>query len=190
MKKILIIGAVVGVVVLTLGIAGYAYARSQTPTPVPSYSGYGPGMMGGRGGYGHGPGMMGGWSGRGAFGYGPGMMGSYGFDPMHQYMINALAEGLDLTPEELQTRITNGETPLQIAQAQGLSDEEIRTLFLEAHDAALDQAVADGILTQAQADWMDQHMERIWANGIPTFDGGFGPCHGGDSPGRRTNPQP
>lgn len=188
MKKILIIVAMVGIVILALGIAGFAYAQSQTPTPVPSYPGYGRGMMGGWGGRGYsgyGPGMMGG---RGGFGYGPGMMGGYGFGPMHQYMINALAVGLDLTPEALQTRIANGETPIQIAQAKGLSDEEIRTLFLEAHDASLDQAVEAGLLTQEQADWMDQHMEQIWANGIPAF--GFGPCHGGYAPGWQTPSQP
>ena len=65
MKKILIFGAVLGVVVLALGVAGYVYAQSQTPTPASPGYGYGRGMMGGYGrgmmGGGYGGGMMGGW---------------------------------------------------------------------------------------------------------------------------------
>ncbi len=36
------------------------------------------------------------------------------------------------------------------------------------HDEMLKQAVADGVLTQQQADWMDQHMEQMWQNGYGT----------------------
>jgi Protein of unknown function (DUF2680) len=118
-------------------------------------------MMGGQyGGYG----MMGGF----------GMMGAGNYGPMHQYMVEALAEALKLTPEEVQSRIDGGETPWQIAQSQGLSQDQIQQLMLDAHDKALDKAVEAGLLTQEQADWMDQHMESMWSG-----DGtGFGGCHG------------
>ena len=150
MKKILIFGAVLGVVLLALGVAGYVYAQSQTPTPANPGYGYGRGMMGGygRGMMGGGYGMMGGWG-----------QGNYG--PMHDYMIPALAEKLGLTAEELQARIDGGETPYQVAQAKGLSDEEIRNLFQAAHAEALDAAVAAGAITQEQADWMSQHMQQM-----------------------------
>lgn len=183
MKKILIFGAVLGVVVLALGVAGYVYAQSQTPTPANPGNGYGYGMMGGNG--------------RGMMGGGYGMMGNWGngnYGPMHDYMIPALAEKLGLTAEELQARIDGGETPYQVAQSLGFSEAEISDLFLAAHDAALDAAVAAGVITQAQADWMDQHMELMWQNGGP----GFGGCHGGygqngaqgRGPGGRWNRQP
>ncbi len=45
MKKGLLIGALVGMVVSALVVAGYAFA--QTPTPVPQFP-FGQGMMGGR----------------------------------------------------------------------------------------------------------------------------------------------
>jgi len=48
------------------------------PLALAHWDGYGPGMMGGYGGYGMGPGMMGGY---GGYGMGPGMMGGYGMGP-------------------------------------------------------------------------------------------------------------
>ena len=187
MKKLLMAGAVGLVVLVALGIAGFAYAQSQTP---PAPYGAGRGMMGG-----FGSGMM---AGRGMMGgYRSGMMGNGGYGPMHEYMVAALAEELGLTVEDVQSRIEAGETPYQIAQSQGLTDEQIRDVMEQAHDAALDAAVAAGALTQEQADWMDQHMEQMWQNG----GAGFGPCHGGSAtgaasagtsrgPGWRWNQQP
>jgi Spy/CpxP family protein refolding chaperone len=65
------------------GVVQAAEAETQDASPD---SGWGPGMMGGyggygyhvgpRGGYGMGPGMMGGY---GGYGMGPGMMGGYGY---------------------------------------------------------------------------------------------------------------
>jgi hypothetical protein len=166
-KKLIIIAglALVALSLLSLTVAGSAYAQNPTP-PAPGYGpGYGPGMMGGNG---YGPGMMGGGA-----GYGRGMMmrgvrasGAYG--PMHDTMQDALAAGLDLTREELDARIAAGETPAQIAAAQGLSSEEFAQVFADARKTAMDKAVADGYLTQQQADWMLARMAgRGYAGNCP-----------------------
>jgi hypothetical protein len=178
MKRYLIIGAIAGAVavlalvaILAVGVVSYRVALAQTqPDPTSPNNGYGPGMMGRWGGS---SGMMGrgGGFGRGMMGFGDGTTG-----PMHDYMINALAEKLGLEVTELQAEIDAGKTPYEVAQAQGLSEEEIRQVWLEAHDQALEQAVAAGTLTQEQADWMDSRMEQKWQNG---FVPGSGPCHGG-----------
>ena len=159
MKKALIVGAVVVIAILVLGVSGFAYAQSQNPpNPAPPF---GRGMMGGRG-----RGMMSGaWGGSGAYG------------PMHDTMVKALADKVGLTPKEVQKRLDNGESLWQIAQSKGLSDDDIRNLMLEAHDAVLAQAGAGGQITQEQADWMDQHMEQMWQAGGPGFMGM--PCRGG-----------
>jgi hypothetical protein len=163
MKKIFLVVAAVLTLVAAFGFAGYAYA--QAPTPPNRY----PGMMGGRG---HMGGMMNG-SGAGS-GWMGGMMGTNGaYGPMHEYMLKALAEKLNLTTDEIQTRLNKGETMWDIARSQGISDTEISTLMNEAHDQALADAVAAGVITQEQADWMDSHMEQMLGNG---FSGG---CHGG-----------
>ena len=143
-KKLIVIAglALLALSLLSLTVAGSAYAQNPTP-PAPGYGpGYGPGMMGNSyGGYGHSRGMM---------MRGVRTSGSYG--PMHDVMQAALAAGLDLTREELDARIAAGETPAQIAAAQGLRQEEFAQIFADARKAAMDKAVADGYLTQQQAD--------------------------------------
>ncbi len=164
MKKILLITlGVLGVAAIALGVAGFAYAQTQTPPPT-TYP-FGGGMMGGWGGYG--AAMMGRWGG--------------GFAPLHAYMINAFAEALDLTPEELQAQLAAGETMWSIAEAKGLSAAEFADLMLKARTQALNQAVADGVITQAQAEWMIQRMQQMQAAGFGPgncpmhFGAGFGP---------------
>jgi hypothetical protein len=137
-----------------------AYAQSQTPTA----PGYPYGMMGG----------------------GYGMMGNYGYGSMHTYMVEGLAEALNLQPADLEKRLEAGETPWQIAQSQGLSEAQIQQAMLEAHDKALDAAVKAGFLTQQQADWMDQHMEQMWGVAQPGSDNDGDT--GNTTPGRRFGP--
>ena len=175
-KKIIIGIAVVTLAVAVLGVAGFAFAQTQTP-PVPDNA-YGPGMMRqGRPGA-FGSGMMG--------GSGSGMMQGWndeGYGPMHEYMVKAFAEALGLTPEELQSKLDSGETPWTIAQAQGLSQEDFTKLMVDARAKALQQAVTDGVLTQKQADWMNQRMQQMQGNGFgpggcPMNGSGFGPGRG------------
>ncbi len=164
MKKILI-GVVLGVAVLALGTAGFAYAQNQTP-PAPEYP-YGSGMMGNYDGFDHGRGMMDGY----VRDYGHGMHvlsgaegmgwdGEYG--PMQDVMVAALAAALDLTPEEMEARHDAGETLWQIAEAEGLTEEEIRDVMFSAHDLASEDAIANGWMAEEQSEWMDAHMEQMW----------------------------
>jgi hypothetical protein len=142
-KLIVIVGlALLALSLFSLTAVGLAYAQNPTP-PAPGYGpGYGPGMMGNSyGGYGYGRDMM-----------MRGIRASGSYSPMHGAMQDALAAGLDLTREELDARIAAGETPAQIAAAQGLSSEEFAKIFADARKAAMDKAVADGYLTQQQAD--------------------------------------
>lgn len=184
MKKILFVLTITGLTVLALGAAGYAYAQAQTPTPTPNY---GPGMMrsgaghyGMMSGQGYGTGMMGtqgNSSGMMGQGFGYGMMGMDGnsgeMGALHAYMYPAMAAALGLTPEEFDARHTAGETFLDIAQSQGLTPEEAWTLMQTARDEALQQAVADGVITQEFADQMLAHMDGMHGEG---FGPGSGHC--------------
>jgi hypothetical protein len=173
MKKTLLIVAVLSITVLTLGLAGYAYAQDQTPENL-----YNHGMMGdyAENGPGYGRGMMGGYGGHGMMGW------NSEEGPMHDAMVAAVAEALGLTPEEIEARHDAGETIWKIAESEGLSAKEIQDLMLSTHDGALEDAVANGWLTQEQAEWMDIHMEEMWDGGshCGSEDGtGFSP-HRGD----------
>jgi len=76
---------------------------------------------------------------------------------LHEDLIPFYAENLGLSVDELNTRLANGETLSQIALANGMTFEELRSLMTEARTAALQQSVTGGTLTQVQADWMAQH---------------------------------
>ena len=164
MKKIFVIGAAIGAVVIALGAAGLVYAQTQTPpSPNSPYGGFGPGFGGGM----HGPGMMGG-------GFrGQAAADSYG--PLHEYMINAFAEALGLDAGDLEERLAAGETLFEVAEAEGYTAEQFRELMIEARATALSQAVADGVVTQEQADWMQSRMNQMWAN---SYGPGSGHCDG------------
>ncbi len=151
MKKWMIVSGVAVVALAAVGAGlgfGTSLAFAQDETPTPPWPGFGPaGMMGGR------------WTG-----------GGYG--PMHESMVAAMAEALNLTEEQLESRLADGETMAQIAEAQGLSPEELQAAMTEASQSAIRDAVDQGLLTQEQADWMQQRMQGGWgAGGCPGMGG-------------------
>jgi len=155
MKKVMLV--IVGVLVLSFlfGAAGFAYAQTQNPQDetVPFGTPRGRGMLGR---------------------FGQSMMQSGEYGPMHESMEQALAAKLGLTEGEIEEKLAAGETMWSIAQAQGMTDEEISALMLTARDEALKAAVAAGTLTQEQADWMSQRMQQMGGFGM-----GAGNCGGG-----------
>ncbi|MDD5371210.1 MAG: hypothetical protein PHQ40_19175 [Anaerolineaceae bacterium] len=161
MNKLVLSIVAVGVVALVFGTAGFVYAQSSTPpTPVPG-SGYGYGMMGGRGARG---GMMGQNS---ASGTQDGLL--------HDAMVAVFAEKLGISVDDLNRRLANGETMFQVAASQGLTADQFRTLMTDARNQAIDQAMKAGNLTQAQADWMKQHSAgQMMGNGRGMHASGFG----------------
>lgn len=163
MKKTLIGISVVGVLIIALGVVGYAYAQETTPPAPPSDGEYGTGF-GYRGARGRG--MMG-WD------------GEYG--PLHEVMSAAIADALGISVEELNAAHQAGETAWDIAQEQGLTEDEFRTLMFAARETALEQAVQDGLISQEQADWMQSRWDYMQENG---FGPGSENCDGNGPHGR------
>ena len=77
---------------------------------------------------------------------------------------DAAAEALGLTPEELFAELHDGKRLEEIAEAQGVDMEAVREAVqaarLEARKAAIQQAVEDGKLSQEQADWLLEGLEK------------------------------
>ena len=157
MKKFILVGVIAVVVIAALGMVGFAYAQGQTPSTPVSPNGRGSSdsqwMAGGSG---RGQGRMGGMRGQASD-------GSSGL--LHEYMINTMAQSLGLTAEQLQTRLDAGDTMWTIAQEQGISAETLTQLMAQARTDALSQAVADGTITQSQADFMGSQGANQWPEG-------------------------
>ncbi len=89
-----------------------------------------------------------------------------------------LAEGLGMTVEELTAALDGGQSLSELMTAQGINADTLQTNVQAAYEAAIARAVADGVITQAQADAVLAQE----SNGFGLFGGhGFG-GHGG---GRR-----
>lgn len=77
-------------------------------------------------------------------------------------MVEAVSEALGVEPAELRDRLAAGESIAEIAEAEGITLEAVTDAVVAAHRDRLDQAVADGRLTQEQADELAARFaERI-----------------------------
>jgi hypothetical protein len=126
MKKLIILVAVLAAVLSALGAVGLAYAQTATP-PGTAATTAETGTPGTR------PGDS------------PEMI-------VRSYMDAQQAKLLGLTTAEYQAQEDAGKTWLEIAEARGKSAAEAQTLLESAYSNAIAQALADGKITQAQAD--------------------------------------
>ena len=123
--------------------------------------------------------------------YGRGMMGGGGYGPMHDYVERALAEKLGLTEEQVEEQFAAGKTMYQIALDNGIAEADIPAFLTEVHTTAFDAAVADGLLTREQADFMLQRMQATGygTGNCPMHNGaGYGPNGAGNGNGFRGGP--
>jgi hypothetical protein len=155
MKKTLLVAVFVGLAIFAFATAGVVYAQTDTPTVpdegTPRFQMFG----------------------RGSFGMRLHAMADRGSGLLHDYMHPALAEAFGLTPAELQARIDAGDTLWAIAEEQGLTQDEFWSLKIAAHSQAVKNALADGVITQEQADFMLERIERMGQGGM-----GAGSCDG------------
>ena len=191
MKKLMLMMTGFLLAVLVLAGAGLAYAQTQTPPDggiqVCPFCDQDGGNFTRRG-----PGMMWGFGDDGSYAGGHGMLGGFaagsategGLGLMHDFMLAAFAEALNIDPTALEARLDAGETMWEIAEAQGLSAEDFQALMLAARTDALTQAVADGTITQEQADWMLSRWNSMLQSG---YGPGTGNCQGGNAQGGRGN---
>jgi len=100
-------------------------------------------------------------------------------------IVRSVADTLDMTPREIAQDLRQGQSLAEIGQAKGVSTDTLKSAILTAADEKLDQAVADGKLTQDQADKimtrLTDNIDKIlnWKRG----SGGEGlPRRGGGMP--------
>lgn len=141
MKKILLLSGIALIVLLLAGLAGATLVSAQEPASTPTALSFGRRGGGRSGGFLFGGARGGNWT-----------------------MFDTAAEALGLTPVELFAELHDGKTLEEIAEAQGV---EVETVYdavdaarAEAQKQAIEQAVEDGKISQEQADWMLEGLEK------------------------------
>jgi len=138
-KTLVIVGCVVSAMVVlgALGLFAVGTALAQTPTPWA-----GAAMMG--------------WNRAGGCGCGGGCVIS-GTNTIH----TVIAETLGITTEQLYAERAAGKTLAQIAKDKGVSEQQLTDAVLAELEDFTDQAVKDGRITQAQADWAQAQAKAM-----------------------------
>ena len=106
--------------------------------------------------------------------------GGFGLGGGSWTMFDTVAEALGLTPEEFFAELRAGKTMEEIAEEQGVEVEEVHDAInaarVEAMRERIEQAVADGRISQEQADWLLEGLEQGF---FPMIMGqSFGSGHG------------
>jgi hypothetical protein len=101
--------------------------------------------------------------------------------------LQAAAEALNMTTDELINALRNGQTLEQLAEAAGVDLQEVQDVIqaarTEAFRTRIQQAVTDGTITQEHADWLLEGLDKGFIGG----PGGFG-LGGPHSPGLGPRP--
>ena len=93
-------------------------------------------------------------------------------------MHTAIADALDMSLDEFEAAVAAGETPFTLAEQSGIDFAEVQAVMDAAHEAAFAQAVADGLMSQEQADWILSHR-----GGAAGQSGGMGNSQTGNRGG-------
>ncbi len=75
-------------------------------------------------------------------------------------LLNQVASGLHLSASQLQSDLQNGQTLVQIAQAQNISQSQLHTIALNAVQSTLNQAQQAGDITQSQEAAFLQYLRK------------------------------
>lgn len=98
--------------------------------------------------------------------------------------LEAAAEVLGMTADELKSALQSGQTLEEIATEKGVDIADVQAAIQAVHSeemrAQILQAVEDGTMTQDKADWLLEGLDKGYLDGGPGFGLGFGRGgHGG-----------
>jgi hypothetical protein len=151
-KYLIVIGGLLAAL-LVVGVVGAtaAYAQDQTPPAV--------GMMGNGGGPGHGHG----------FGLG-------------DAELEAAANVLGMTTDEVSSALQSGKTLQDLATEAGVDIADVQAAIQAVHETEMRERIAtavdDGTITQENADWLLEGLDKGFIGGPGGFGFGFGGHHG------------
>jgi hypothetical protein len=98
--------------------------------------------------------------------------------PLHDYMEKALADKLGISLATVEAQFDAGKTFYQIALDNGIAQADLPAFMQEVRTNAINAALADGVITQSQAEKMLRAGGRGMGSGMMRGGTGFGPCGG------------
>ena len=117
-------------------------------------------------------------------GHGPGSRGLGGVE------LEAAAKALGMTTDEVTAALQSGQTLQDLAEKAGVDMADVQAAIQAAHETEMrdriQQAVDDGTITQANADWLLEGLDKGYIGGPGGFGFGHGPKGDGQLP---FNPQ-
>ncbi len=147
MNKLMKTFVILAVVAIALGSASAVFAQTDTPDSPIGYGGVGIGSRSKRGGRGNGSQML--YQNRDSMEDGL----------LHDAMIAAFSEALNIPVLDLEERLAAGESMADIALSTGMTLEDFRTLLTEIRTTVHDQAVEEGLLPGSQFGWTNERPE-------------------------------
>lgn len=80
-------------------------------------------------------------------------------DTLRDYYLTAVASGFDMSADDLEKQVDSGKSLLDVAAEKDMSVKDFNTLLTNAHTTAVDQMLAEGVISQKQADQMKKDPE-------------------------------
>jgi len=147
MNKLMKTFVILAVAAIALGSASAVFAQTDTPDSPIGFGGIGIGSRSKRGGRGNGSQML--YQNRDSMEDGL----------LHDAMIAAFSEALNIPVLDLEERLAAGESMADIALSTGMTLEDFRTLLTEIRTTVHDQAVEEGLLPGSQSGWLNERPE-------------------------------
>lgn len=91
--------------------------------------------------------------------------------PMHEAMVQAVADATGLSVNEIEERIIGGERLFRIALDAGVDEADYFDLVAEVRETFLSEALAEGWITEEHYQWMQERFDS------DEFRPGYGGCH-------------
>lgn len=108
---------------------------------------------------------------------------------LHDGIIATFSVSVGIPVDEIETRLAAGETLSAMALSKGFTVTEFQTMLNDAREKAIAAAVANGDLTQEQADWMANRGNQINGSSAARGTGnGVGNGRGNKGQYRMQNP--
>jgi len=106
---------------------------------------------------------------------------------VHVDHLTVAAQAIGISADDLRTAIQGGKSIAQVAKDHNVDEQKVIDALVAAETTAIDQAVKDGKLTQAQADQRKANLAAHVKDGLERVGGGPGD-HGPGGPGGRRGP--